>query len=116
MLLFPWSAAPRGRLQAPATLAFHIGNGSKYVHAGAHEEGALVGFVRALQRGDRCPVTAARGAATPQGRVSGYRAAVGEGARHRCATPQGGGRMGWMGVRERRPLVFDLGEPGLAQN
>ena len=47
-----FDVAPPGRLPAPATLAFHIGNGSKYVHEGAHEEGALVGFVRALQRGE----------------------------------------------------------------
>ena len=33
----------------------------------------------------------------------------GWGGRHGTAAPQGGGRMGWMGVRERKPLVFDVG-------
>jgi hypothetical protein len=35
-----FDVGPLGQLEPPATLAFHIGNGSKYLYAGAHEAAA----------------------------------------------------------------------------
>ena len=46
-----FDVAPRGQLQTPVTLVFHVNNGTKYVHRGPHEGPALIDFVRSLQRG-----------------------------------------------------------------